>query len=393
MVDFGDVRSLLQQPPSHQSWAQLCAWVERSDDEELEQAVLPYVRQHLSRWPDRMRAAPRAWLDRMLQDSKKRVPAMALVSVLDLRSYAAARASWNKERDEDLSWILRRTELEYVRHILMHRVSPTVGELGALAANPAAAKVESIELGECELPANSDGRALLEVRELVGLREVAWTAAKLDDLFIQRLAEAPLGGQLERLDVSGNALTHVGVARLLSDARFARLRSLSAGKNPAQGRPLAALLSGSTAVSQLRELSLSQLDMRDTLAVLVRGPLAERLERLELWKAGLHSGAIEALAAAPLGALRALELSKNAVGDAGAQALAATTGLGALEELSLFDAGVGDAGARAIVEAAGTRLPKLWKINLLGNKLSPQTVGALGGLAEELGLSLKLPQL
>jgi hypothetical protein len=267
-----------------------------------------------------------------------------------------------------------------------------VGELGALAANPAASKVESLELGECELPANSDGRALLEVRELVGLREVAWTAAKLDDLFIQRLAEAPLGVQLERLDVSGNALTHVGVARLLSDARFARLRSLSAGKNPAQGRPLAALLNGSTAVSQLRELSLSQLDMRDALAVLVRGPLAERLERLELWKAGLHSGAVEALAAAPLGALRALELSKNAVGDAGAQALAAT-GLGALEELSLFDAGLGDAGARALVEAAGTKLPKLWKINLLGNKLTPQAVGALNELAEERGLSLKLPQL
>jgi Ran GTPase-activating protein (RanGAP) involved in mRNA processing and transport len=92
-----------------------------------------------------------------------------------------------------------------------------------------------------------------------------------------------------------------------------------------------------------------------------------------------------------LGALRVLELSKNAVGDGGAEALASCAALRELEELALFDAQLGDAGALALVKAAGTTLPKLWKINLLGNKLSPMALGELDAIAAERELSLKLP--
>lgn len=389
MVEFGDVRSLFQLPPSPQTWAQLCAWVERSEGDELEHVVLPYMQQQLNRWPARMRTAPHSWLERMMQDSKVRQPQMALVSTLDMRGFAPSKASWRDERAEDLSWVLRRSELESIRHILMNRVAPHNAELTAMVSNPALRGLESIDLGECP-PGESDARALLEADEMARLEEVSWSASKLDDLFAKRLSASALGARIKRLDISQNALTHEGLAALMGAGRMARLVSLTASKNEVNGELLGKLLAGDAAPA-LRELTLAQLALGGALAGVLPAALAARLERLDLWRTGLVERDVKVLCGLPLGALRALELSKNAVGDGGAEALASCAALRELEELALFDAQLGDAGALALVKAAGTTLPKLWKINLLGNKLSPMALGELDAIAAERELSLKLP--
>lgn len=80
---FGDLRALLQEPPSAPAWELLCrlldAWPE--DDPELEVSALPYALQHTGRWPEALRAAPRAAVS-ALHDARAQ-PSLRIAHSLD----------------------------------------------------------------------------------------------------------------------------------------------------------------------------------------------------------------------------------------------------------------------------------------------------------------------
>ena len=61
---FGELRSLLQGPPAQQTWQNLCAMLEQWDEETFGEVALSYALDHLRRWDDAIRRAPRRWLDR-----------------------------------------------------------------------------------------------------------------------------------------------------------------------------------------------------------------------------------------------------------------------------------------------------------------------------------------
>lgn len=61
---FGELRSLLQQPPSEATWLELCELIERAwldHPDECVDAMLPYATQALERWPDALRKMPGNW--------------------------------------------------------------------------------------------------------------------------------------------------------------------------------------------------------------------------------------------------------------------------------------------------------------------------------------------
>ncbi len=83
-LTFGDLRSLLQQPPSARLWeliaGQLWAW---EDLHERDEVILPYVASHLERWPLGMMALPQTWLRALVRrDDPRLTPALLTLARL-----------------------------------------------------------------------------------------------------------------------------------------------------------------------------------------------------------------------------------------------------------------------------------------------------------------------
>ena len=82
---FGELRSLLAQAPSELLWEQICALCDAAvarDAGRFEAEVLPYVSVGLLGWPDRMRAAPKGWIDAIVKEGTH--PCGPLVRWIDL---------------------------------------------------------------------------------------------------------------------------------------------------------------------------------------------------------------------------------------------------------------------------------------------------------------------
>jgi uncharacterized protein (TIGR02996 family) len=129
-------------------------------------------------------------------------------------------------------------------------------------------------------------------------------------------------------------------------------------------------------------------EARDHMSALARSPYPARLKALGLhgqpnnfspgefsdyypvpaWIAAIGDVGAQVLAASPhLGGLTALDLGSNEVEDAGAQALAACPGLAGLTKFDLSHNRIGDGGARAL--ASSPRLARLGMLNLAGNSV------------------------
>lgn len=63
MDAFGEVRSLVMGEPSKAAFIKLAMLVDKVSEQELEEAWLPYLLDHLSRWPDVMRILVKPWFD------------------------------------------------------------------------------------------------------------------------------------------------------------------------------------------------------------------------------------------------------------------------------------------------------------------------------------------
>jgi hypothetical protein len=63
-VLFGELRSLLQEAPSEEVWERVCEQLDLWPPEALEAVALPYVLEHVARWPATVeRLAPLRWMD------------------------------------------------------------------------------------------------------------------------------------------------------------------------------------------------------------------------------------------------------------------------------------------------------------------------------------------
>lgn len=63
MDAFGEVRSLVMGEPSKAAFIKLAMLVDKVSEQELKEAWLPYLLDHLSRWPDVMRILVKPWFD------------------------------------------------------------------------------------------------------------------------------------------------------------------------------------------------------------------------------------------------------------------------------------------------------------------------------------------
>lgn len=227
---FGEVRSVLQRPPSEANWEELCQLVSQDWRRPgFEEDLLPYILSHLDEWPDSMRTTPLRWRDGLVRGAS--MPFMGMVRVLDATGMGL--------KNEDM-WTLAKSPV--MRHIT-----------GLILAG----------------------------------NKIGWRG--LNHLFEGEEAPAP---HLRSLDLSHTAIGGEGVRMLAATEALPRLESLSL-EGLGLSRDAIDVLTSSETLPSLTALSLARNDLAARhLEVLAEGELFERLRVLSLDEnnLGAHGG-------------------------------------------------------------------------------------------------------
>ena len=90
---FGQLREHLQTPPEDQRWGQLCMLLEDFSGHELLELALPYLEDHLKRWPHLERRVPMLWLERAMRaQAEPRLSVCRMLAIHTTISLEQARA-------------------------------------------------------------------------------------------------------------------------------------------------------------------------------------------------------------------------------------------------------------------------------------------------------------
>lgn len=153
MPVFGDIRSLLQEPPSSQGWEMLCALFERAPESMAREQLLPYVRAHLERhWPQELRVWNKSWTRRVIRGNTILVAGLA--SECDLR---------NRQLDKQSMELLARHDYIYGLRSLNLSENHHLGEgLEQLAQLPMLRDVQELNIGDCHTARHRDVSMFLD---------------------------------------------------------------------------------------------------------------------------------------------------------------------------------------------------------------------------------------
>jgi hypothetical protein len=189
---FGDLRSLMQEAPSESVWTRLVALLDAWPRETLESEALPYVCEHLRRWPEELeRRVPDSWESEAFGTGSS--PCMLACATLWLQ--------FDQVEERQMERLLRCPHTRNLRMINLEMVgcgvSPENMSLLAHSLNLDALKTLSLEMalehGERGMEALS---ILASARGLPGLRRLSLMAT---DLPAEALRVLRSGGLLERL--------------------------------------------------------------------------------------------------------------------------------------------------------------------------------------------------
>lgn len=237
---FGELRSIVQLPPSAQAWEVLCDHLERWSSPELEQLALPYAAEHLARWPSAILVAPLRWLNRLTPYAPLRLA--RTLNILDAPlSLEQARALANNPH-------LRHVELIYLR-------ANQLGDQGleALLGGEHFLGLTSLSVHLNGLRAAS-AHVITECAYVGQLQELSFYGNRLRDQGVRQLVQSPLH-KLQRLELSANEIKDGGAVAISQNARLGALQRLDLRRNQIGDLGVEALAS-SPRMSTLWELYL-----------------------------------------------------------------------------------------------------------------------------------------
>jgi hypothetical protein len=325
---FGELRSLLQQPPSAEVWEALCALVFPAKWEKTADQWLPYAMDQLDRrWPDDLRVMPLKW-------SQRKRPPSALQLVRHLRHDKSAH-----DQLPAVLGLLERADAQLTTLTVWFLDTPRASQLLSACANPA---LRSVSLMYCDLDATlalgglatartlridnspiSDEAlsAILQASNTPELRSFALRfrrpgpAKRLGKL----LCASGAAARLESLELHKNMLTgHAELARTLAQVPWPALSALDRSGCACDPAGLRALLDAAPA---LRELRLSESKLSDE-GVDELARAARSFTHLDLGYSPASAASIAALLEGERCAqLRSLGLRAVALGEPGGRAL------------------------------------------------------------------------
>jgi hypothetical protein len=381
--DFGELRSLLQQPPSAQVWEALCKLVFPARWEKTADQWLPYAQDHLDRhWPDELRLVPLKWaarkrppsalqLARHLRYTGSPSDITALVDMLALARPPLTALHTGNVGADVAAQLLEACANPQLRELELGACKMSDVSSAALAALDALATVEALKLSNAPISDNALG-GLLTSPKLAGLRRLSmhWqrsSSAQALGATLCRVAE-----RLDSLELSYNKHPDpAALAPALGRASWPALRSLYICGVDTDAAGISALLAATPA---LRALALRD-DKLDGDAVSAITSSAASLDHLNLT---YLQGAAAELAALLLSArcaeLRSLELFSVQLDEVGGEAIWRGQTSQTLERLGLRGPRLGEGAWRAL---EGARLPRLRALDVFGGELDDAATSAL----------------
>lgn len=103
---FAQAREMAQAAPSRDTFLSICQVVEQAvslDMAASREELLPYLSDHLGRWPSRLRMAPLLWINRLIDEALP-VEALSIVSGLSLTA-ALVKDYWNEPTSKLYAWL------------------------------------------------------------------------------------------------------------------------------------------------------------------------------------------------------------------------------------------------------------------------------------------------
>ena len=325
---FGQLRSLLQQPPTPHRWREIAALLLAWDGARFDEQIFPYVQAHMSAGWARVAVAPASWAEALATRESAQLYALT----------PAVALTWDRGADEALRRIGDEVGLGHV-HTLRLRAAPLrededEHDRPILDVARLLRQLDTGRLGE------------LALVDVLGRGE-AWEEQA-------RALSQQLMPSLRVLDLSGCAAVESShLAQWLDPLRFPSLEALDLTRSGTDE-------DGSFVLTRLSERSpLRALRLRRTLH---ETPLPERL------------GACEALAN-----LEHLDLSDNLLE---ADDVAALLGPGTRLRLRTLDVGEnqlrsGEGGVRAVLDAAPGALERLHTLILSDDVHEPAALEQL----------------
>ena len=407
---FGEIRSLMQAPPSSGAWLAMTSLIdacERLDPRFLEDVVTPYVMAHILSWPVELRVAPQHWVEALFSSDP---PAHGrIVTALKLMQRGLS--------DKDILHMSQHPTLSQMHWLdLSHN---WLMESGAehLCRSPHAHNLGTLDLSYNQLK-DSGAARFAGTNALNRLHTLSLARNDLTLKGFLAMQQARFVPRMRSLDLSSNWLrvSHADDAFFTHD--FQHLRRLDLSNNQLGDRGITLMLrqdaehlpaleeltlhhTGLTAhamedvaqsmiTSQLRVLDLSDNHIQSQgLHTLMESSHLRQLEHLSLKNTGNANDAILALCDTPhLTSLRHLNLAKTSLGVLGAELLANSTNLQALVSLELQGNELGREAMNHLVRWAG--LGRLVELDLAHNELD---TWALMTLLEGLDTSARLETL
>lgn len=417
---FGELRSLLQGPPSASRWEALGRWFQRAELEATARdAALSYASDHLKRWPDAYRIAtfcdPAAralhaqplsllkilHLDALtprVANTWRSAPLAQLCALhlgADIAAYGPRRGIFEPPMHlSDGPYLIKPGRLNALATFMQQRAWPSLRELWISGAALSFADLESLmparspapswlsQLERFAMPYNllrDEGCHWLSRLELSALRSLNLTENELSPLALKALCRAPWWSQLHSLEMSHNPIADALVEVLGHAQSSTQLRALSLRSGSLGAAGLARLVELlSDRLSGIEHLDLLNNDLAEApaLMTLLSGVSQSSLKSLQLGRVQLGLDQLEVLSRSlHWSSLEALGLRSSWLSVPGAELLAMASSFESLQVLDLGHCALGASGAEAL--GAAPWLHQLTRLSLGSNHIEARGLDAL----------------
>lgn len=323
-IDFGDVRSVLQRPPSADTWDDLCHVLSMWRSGQREDEILQYTLSHLDRWPSVLRRAPLRWVEGLMRGVS--LPFASVVRVLDL--------SGKHLRNADMQTLSMAPVLEHLDELILDHNDVGIAGIGHLSQSSMMSRLKVLSLKG--LRVRDEGLAWIAAAAcFASLQELRLGCTGITKRGIEALASTAMLPALHTLALEGNMLEHESVLILCQSKLMERLESLDLSHNRFGVRGVFAMSHKDSRVGTLKRLRMESCRLLEESAELLSfRVLMPHLQELDLSHNLFGGRGVRDLARTSLfPKLRVLRLRGCRPGVEGVQALVTSKHLGMLDVL------------------------------------------------------------